>query len=809
MQNFPKQRLSYANKVKNDFKWAKDTIETILAWSPQSTAAGTDQSSDYARKLSNYRLFNNIIDQDDLARECNPLGLDIGQIKETIKPYNKTYNKIQVLLGDELMRPFRFKALLVNSDGIRSKMEIRDAMTRNYIYSVIQKNIQAAQGAYIPELVDQMSQEILPPDQINKYMKHTYRDRREALSDRILQYLYRSLAIKEKKSDAFKHALISGEEIVYVGAENGNPILEVINPLGFFYHKSGENKWIQDGLYAGFRTYMTIGEVLDAYSQYLTEADIKRLEENTNSLAPLSDIKMGSNMEYHRTNEENILGSVIGADEGSYGIPREVDILVQHVEWRSQRKIGFLSFVNDYGDDETILVSEDFYVPPQAETVTDIGSFGQKIKYYVWQENGATYSLRWDYVPEVWTGTKIGHDIYCMIGPKEEQFRSKDNPFEVKLGYHGLVYNAMNADSVSFMDRMKPFQYLYFIVMHKLKKAIAQEQGKVFHFDISMIDPTMGLEKTLYYLKELNIDFYNPLMNADAPGRDQRGKVSHTSDMSNMSNIINYISILDAIDNQISEVAGVTKGREGQLSPNEAVTNAQSNLQMSTLVTEPYFQAHFKLWEHILTSLVAAAREAWRGKEVIKQYVLDDLSSATLELTKDEPQDWEIGIFISDSGREHEMFQALKGISDGLLNTNRATFSDLIKLYEATSSSELKAAIEASEEKAFQQQSQQQQAEIEAAQQLEQARQQFELEKQAREHEHDLKIAYIESMKFQKDQDVDDNGIPDQFEVEKFLMDTKLKSRKLDLEEDKLEFEKEKTKEELKIKRKQASKPSK
>lgn len=805
MQNFPKQRLSYAKKSASDFKWAKETMDAILTWSPQFQA----QDVEYNRKLSNYKLFNNGIDQEDLARECNPLGLSVGQIKDDIKPYNKTYNKIQVLLGDELMRPFRFKALLVNSDGVRSKMEVRDSMVRNYIYDSLQKTIQSIQGSFVPQLVEQMTAEIMPPDQVDKYMRFSYRDRRETLSDRLLQYLYRYLSIRDKKSDAFKHALISGEEIVYVGVENDNPVLEVVNPLGFFFHKSGENKWIEDGLYAGIRTYMTIGEVLDSYGKYLKPEEIERLEENTYTLAPLTNTTMGPTMKYGRTNEDLVLGSVIGAKEGSYGIPKEQNILVQHVEWRSQRKIGFLSFVNDYGDNETNLVSEDFYIPPHASIVTDIGSFGAKVKYHVWVENGMTYSLRWDYVPEIWTATKIGHDIYCMIGPKEEQFRSKDNPFEVKLGYHGLVYNAMNADSVSFMDRMKPFQYLYLIVTHKFKKAIAQEQGKVFHFDISMVDPQLGLEKTLYYLKELNIDFYNPLMNADAPGRDQRGKVSHTSDMSNMGNIINYISILNAIDQQISEVAGVTKGREGQLTPNEAVSNAQSNIQMSTLVTEPYFQAHYKLWERILTSLVAAARTAWRGKDIVKQFVLDDMSSITLELSKDEPQDWEIGVFISDSGREHEMFQALKGISDGLLNTNRATFSDLIKLYEATSASELRTAIEASEDKAIQQQQQAQQAELQAKQQLEDSRQQFEFEKQAREHEHDLKIAYIESLKFQKDQDVDDNGIPDQFEVEKFIMDTKLKSRKLDLEEEKLAFDKETTKEELKIKRKQASKPSK
>lgn len=380
-----------------------------------------------------------------------------------------------------------------------------------------------------------------------------------------------------------------------------------------------------------------------------------------------------------------------------------------------------------------------------------------------------------------------------MIGPKKLQFRSLDNPYKVSLGYHGVVYSAMNANPISIMDRMKPFQYLYFIVMHKLKKLIAQDQGKVFVFDVSMLDPSIGLDKTLYYLKELNIDIYNPLANADTIGQAQRpGKVSHSIDMSNMQNILNYIGILDALDQQISDVAGIPKGMEGQLSPGEAVTNAQSNLAMGAIVVEVYFQTHSKLWEKVLTSAVAAARTAWKGQNVVKQFVLDDLSTMTLEMSEeDEPLDYEVGVFIADSGKEHEMFQALRQMADGLLNTNRATFSDLIKLYEATSTAELKAAIESSEEKLQQQSLQASQQDNEAAMQQQQAEQAFELEKQARQHEHEVLLHQIDAFKFQKDQDQNDNGIPDFFEIEKFKAEMSLKNRKLDLDEKKLEQDKE------------------
>lgn len=154
----------------------------------------------------------------------------------------------------------------------------------------------------------------------------------------------------------------------------------------------------------------------------------------------------------------------------------------------------------------------------------------------------------------------------------------------------------MNAESISLMDRMKPFQYLYFIVAHKLKKLIATDRGKVFHFDITMVPEKLGLEKTLYYLEEMNIDFYNPLHNAETPGVHQRSKVTTATDRSNMQHILNYVQLLAALDEQISDVAGITRQREGQIARNEAVTNSQQTIMQSATITEAvYFQPHNKL----------------------------------------------------------------------------------------------------------------------------------------------------------------------------------------------------------------------
>jgi hypothetical protein len=60
---------------------------------------------------------------------------------------------------------------------------------------------------------------------------------------------------------------------------NNEPVVEVINSLGFFYHKSPEVKYFEDGLYAGFRTMMNTGDILDRFGRDMKEEDIKKLEE--------------------------------------------------------------------------------------------------------------------------------------------------------------------------------------------------------------------------------------------------------------------------------------------------------------------------------------------------------------------------------------------------------------------------------------------------------------------------------------------------------------------------------------------------
>jgi hypothetical protein len=773
MKDYLRQRLSYNEKIKDDYRWAKNVIDSVIL---TSKAQPDQKSSEYNRMLSNYMFYNNIINQKDFEAECNPLGLDVAAADE-VKAYNKTPNKINVLLTAESRRPFEHKALLVNGDGIKSKLAFKDSLIKQFVMSEIQNAITNVNESFDKELVDSMNP-IIDPADVSRYMSTKYLHRKEILANKLLEHYRRLLDISTTMNETFKHALLSAYEIAYVYEDNGIPKIKPVNPLGFFHIKSSDTKYVEDGIVAGEKFYMPIAAVIDEYYEDLTEDQIASLE--------VKNIFQGSGpkryMEYDHVDFSSYYNTPV---DGQYFQQNTTDsILIQRIEWKSLKKIGFLTFIDENGDETVEMVSEDFKTPKEATvSVVDMG-YNKKFKNYVWEQEGISFSLRWTWVEEVWEGTKIGEKVYVRLGPKKHQFRSIDDPYSTRLGYHGIVYSATNAPAISLMDRMRPFAHMYMAIMHKMKKMIAQDKGPIFPFDTSMVDPKIGLEKTLYYLTEMNLDFYSSLQNAQEPGAGQRsGKVGGRIDMSTASNIMNYIGLLEAIDQQISDIAGIPKEREGQIMPNQAVTNTQNSIAMSSMITEVYLAPHDRLWERILDSFLKIAVDALKGKKTSMQMVLDDMSIQTLELAEDDFVFSDFGIFVSSSTRDSLAFEELRGLTQALIQNDKAKFSDIIRMLKTTSLTELQEQIIDSEKRAEEAAASSQQAQMQAQAEMQKQQQDFELEKLDKELEGKILIAQIDSFKFKEDQDIDKDGFPDQLEVERFREEIRLKDRELDIKE--------------------------
>lgn len=789
-----KQRISRSEKEANDQQWAKDVVDALEEYANQDWAhngRNYDPNSRMEMMLRGYKLYNSEIDTADIENVFNPLGIEIGQRKDEIIAYNKMYTKINTLVGEMIKRPFNLKAILVTDERAAAVREVQDRLIKEYVISETNKQIMMAQLAEknLPEeeynkavaMIEEQFAGVKNPEQIAEYISNEYLEPREIKANKVLSLILRKENILEKKSDSFKHGLLSDEEHAWVGEVNGYACIRVLNPLNMFYHKSPEVKYIQWGDYAGSKVKMSVADVID-YHRNLSKEDLKKLETRylyTNE-QPL-DKQMHYNFKHL---ELNYAKAIVPEGVGSYGYAYNEMVDVVHVEWRSQAKVYFVTLIDQEGNESVEILSEEM-------PVDDI----KKIPGYINHEEV--------WVPQIWEGTKIDNDIYVDLRPVPGQTININDPFKQPLRYHGIVYSNMNAKQISLAERARPFQYLYFIVVHNLKKLIASDKGKLFGLDTSLIDPEIPLETAIYYIDNLSLYPYNSLSNADQPGANQRsGAINDAVDRSNAQHIANYINILDYLDQQIGEVLGVPRAREGQTLSQEAVTNAQQNIIQSSVVTEVIFNAHNKHWEKVLDSAVNLSIRLANTEGASYSYLDQSNKYSSISLKKEEFDNCDFNTFIIDSPQDNEIFRQLQSLAQPLLQNDKARFSHIIKLIKQKYSiEELTRDIEQFEQmtderaqQEMQMQQQQIQMQIQAQAAEEEKKREHEIRLRQMDIEGKIAVAEIQSFARQADQDINDNLVPDQLEIEKIRNERE----KLGMEREKILREKEESDQERK-----------
>lgn len=847
-----KQRITEKEKYANKAQWGKDVMDLLIP----NYNGNSSFYREYQQDLANYKLMNNILDQEDFARFCNPLGIDVGQYMEEVMPYNKTPNKINVLLGEELKRGENFKPILLNQTALYRKDQERIAKYKEYIQTELQKVLIDVEGqlqGLSDEDREKQIQEIqsaLTPQDLEET---TFLSESEILASNIIDYAKFDQEIKAKKNDGFKHALLSDKEFIYVGLEKGKPVIKNLNSLHIFYQKSPEVKFVQDGDWAGSRIPMTINRILDLYGDVMTEKDIMWLEE-----------RFGGNRDFNRSKKSNEITTNWRDGEGarnvrsgfynsehdravgSYGTRQFNNrsnyynelVWVTHIEWRSQRRVAFLSYYNEYGEQIKEIVDDKFIVPKYADKVTFRNNFGNTDTKYVWEdENGRAMEISYAWIPRIWEGTRIDDEIYVNVREKPNQVTSIDDPFHrTKLGYYGLVFNNMNAKSISAMSRMRPFQFLYFAVMHQFTELLSRNYGKVIAYDLAQVPQELGkdgqdpLQMLLYYQRK-GYSFANSMENSEGGVMPaNRGAATDVIDLSTTTDLINLANIADWLDEQIGQAAGITKQREGNISANTNVTDNRQAITQSSHITEIYFHLHNELWKHVmegyLTTFKMWAKNFLQNnderKEHILSYVLTNGNKATLRIDSESLQDVDLGIFMSYSGQTEDYLNKLETHLLPLVQNQMAGASDISYILKAraegSSPEEIHKMISSLDKQRQQREEQMQQSQLENQKEIQ--RMQIESREDEQRHELDKIIlaeeekrktlevegrikATIEALGYSENKDMDGDGTPDVLEVAKHGLDAQIKLSQAQLDRDKFEFEKQKTKKDQELKEKE------
>jgi hypothetical protein len=87
-------------------------------------------------------------------------------------------------------------------------------------------------------------------------------------------------------------------------------------------------------MYCGYRTYMTSGDVMDTYGQYMKEEDLKKIDKSREAFVGFRDDTINSTMKYFHDDTYYQHYLTAPRTHGSYSDSTNFlqDWLVQHVE---------------------------------------------------------------------------------------------------------------------------------------------------------------------------------------------------------------------------------------------------------------------------------------------------------------------------------------------------------------------------------------------------------------------------------------------------------------------------------------------
>lgn len=805
---FPPQQLSSSRK---NSSWKKQCVD--FADSKLHFNYAFVRQSILHQKI-NYDLVAGKLHMDDLQLICNPEGIKANFIPDKIQHYSIMNSKLNVLKGEELGRVFDYKVVVTNPNAI-SEIENNK---KQALFNSLQELIQ-------DEAIDeeQFNQEL---EKLNDYYTYEWQDFREIRGNCVLNHYTQEYNIPLLFNRGFSDALTIGEEIYQCDIVGGEPVIERINPLKIRIFKSGYSNRIEDADMIILEDYWSPGKIYDTYYDVLTPKDLKYIETFPDHFSQGAVDSMDNIDERYGFVNTHMISDVIADSTlffdpfGQYsdGISNELlpfdmngNIRVIRVYWKSRRKIKKIKFYDPVTGEEDFTFMPETYIPNETK--------------------GEEEQVFW--VNEAWEGTKIGQDIYVNIRPRVIQYNRLDNPSRCHFGIIGSIYNMNDDKPFSMVDMMKPFSYLYDIIHDRLNKMMAKNWGKLVKLDLAKKPQSWKMEKWMYYAKTMGLlveDSFNEGLVGQATGK-LAGALNNNSqgavDADFGNNIQQYINLLEFIKMEMSDVAGISKQREGQISNRETVGGVERATLQSSHITEWLFAVHDDVKKRALECFLETAKIAMRGRTRKFNYILPDNSKQMMEIDGDEFAECDYGLVVENSRGIQELQQKLETLAQAALQSQTLSFGTIMKLFMSASISEKQRFVERDELRIKQQQQQQQEAQMQQQQyalqmqmQDKQAEREFKDALNQRDNETKVVVAEINSQAemailqlknrmTELDQlDADHDGIvPEEYSQEakdKLMEQMRQFDARLKLDRDRLEFDKQKSKEDLEIKRMKA-----
>ena len=506
-----------------------------------------------------------------------------------VKHYPILNPPVNTMVGEKTKRPDVSRPKCVDDDSKSQEGQFYTQLYQTYIIQQAKQQIAAQlqqQGTDVSNL-EQFQQQVeqLTTEKVKEYMV-SYSSEAEIWASNMLNALKIEFNMKEHFESGFRDLLICNREFYhnYETRDKTGFKAEKLNPKNVWWLTTPDKKYIKDAYAAGIIEIMELSEIIDKYD--LTEEEVEHLYKFAQqAFFPFSRV---TNLERGATGIDSIqynpydpavlrererLESAMYGDENSQNINGLLGnaapsvgtfgnrFIVTTAYWKSKRKEGLLTFINKDGDEQSIIVGDDY----------KDGMHPRQL------------SLEWKWENQWYKGVKIGDDIYYV------------EPLEI-LDYCpiiGVIHEIENTVSTSLVDLMKPFQTLYNVCMNQLYRLLEKEKGKVLIMSRRHVPLQKGgtMEDSME-VWERQAEETGVVWIDDSPDNLKKPSSFNqfaVQDWTLSTQMQTRYDLAVALKNECWELVGINRQRVGQIAASESATGTNTATSQSYAQTEPYF----------------------------------------------------------------------------------------------------------------------------------------------------------------------------------------------------------------------------
>jgi len=631
MAIYPRQKISTAEKNKRDTNTGRTPAETSIDYFIDETIENNNREE----IISFYRLTEGVLDESDYNYVLNPFNTTVDRYKRfgtTLRNFDIISPVVNLYSGEFSQRFKNMQVLDSNpSDDNDYKKGLSQALKAYYTQqSINQLNELGLQTG--KETVEQQ-----PVQQTVDAFNRDYDSNRVISGQEVLDYIHYDQDLEDKYQDAYVDWLKAGMVCSYKGIFHNDIDFEVVPPWevtlpNTHYVKSN---FIEDADWITRRQVLSANQILDRWHDKLSPEDVAWLEEeaingngNTNSNGY---IRLPTQWIDNRT------------DYNRYSILKETNgIEVYHVQHRSMKKVGILSYLSPLGQIEETEVDDTYTLNKEAGDI----------------------NIEWEWISEVREGWRVGDEnraIYLDVRPLPYNRMELNNSSAQKLSYNGRVNRSVTGKPLSIVSAGRSYQIVYNILHYQFEKIVNKNKDKIAVIPQGLIPKGVGgwdEEKFMYYAHA------NSMMVIDetSPTAAIAMQGMKILDMSLGAYAKESIELMQAVKSEWWEHIGMNRQRYGDSMASDGKAVTEQAIYRSAIISEELNRKFEKFQEKDYEGLLDLSKIAYlEGKK--GKYINSNGREAFLTMNADDALyrlETDFNVHVLNSKKESEKIQMAK-----------------------------------------------------------------------------------------------------------------------------------------------------